>query len=148
MCFVDIIVLFKAQNFIQLNIKNPYFIQKEYTKGHLMDQPEQRNFNTNDITIENHTLYIKELNDKVKKEGSTILAWHIELKVSLFFLFSQYGTVLDIVTKKSENMRGQAFVVFQNIKSAVRAKQDLDQYMFFDKKMVSFISFSFNTKYC
>ena len=40
-------------------------------------------------------------------------------------------------------MRGQAFVVFQSIKSAVRAKSDLDQYIFFDNKMVSF-SFHLN----
>jgi len=68
-----------------------------------------------DFSEENHTLYIKNLNDKVKKE---------ELKVSLFFLFSQYGEILEIVTKKAEVMRGQAFVVFSNMKNAQRAKQD------------------------
>ena len=90
-----------------------------------------------EATQENHTLYIKNLNDKVKKEGSGLFYWPIELKISLFFLFSQYGQILDIVTKKAESMRGQAFIVFQNIKSAQRAKQDLEGYNIFDKEMVS-----------
>lgn len=44
------------------------------------------------------------------------------MKYSLFFLFSQYGEILKIVIKKSNRMRGQAFVVFSNISSATNAK--------------------------
>ena len=36
-----------------------------------------------------------------------------ELRRSLYFLFSQYGAVLDVVALKTPKMRGQAFVVFK-----------------------------------
>jgi RNA recognition motif-containing protein len=49
---------------------------------------------------------------------------------------------MDIVTKKAESMRGQAFIVFQNIKSAQRAKQDLEGYNIFDKEMVTNFRFT------
>lgn len=45
----------------------------------------------------NCTLYVTNLSDKVKKA---------ELKVNLYFLFSQFGEVLDICTKKTAKMRG------------------------------------------
>lgn len=73
------------------------------------------------------TLYIKNLNDKVKKA---------ELKVSLYFLFSQFGEVLDIVTKKSESMRGQAFVVFADVMTADTARKALHNFNIFDRQLV------------
>ena len=48
------------------------------------------------------TLYINNLNDKLSKE---------QLKQSLYLLFSQFGTILDIVALKTERMRGQAWGV-------------------------------------
>ena len=77
----------------------------------------------------NSTLYVQNLNDRVKKA---------ELKVSLYFLFSQFGEVLDIVTKKTEKMRGQAFVVFSDFHSADLAKKALNNFNIFDKNMVGF----------
>lgn len=41
-------------------------------------------------------------------------------------LFSEYGTILDIVAKKSLKRKGQAFVVFETTESAQNAIDDLD----------------------
>lgn len=71
----------------------------------------------------NQTLYINNLNEKVKKEGEVVspsllfclkcVLSSTELKKSLYAIFSQFGPILDIVAVKSLKMRGQAFVVFQ-----------------------------------
>jgi len=60
-----------------------------------------------------------------------------EQKINLFFLFSQFGEILDIVTKKSDKMRGQAFVVFKDITSATTALKELQGYNLFEKNIVS-----------
>ena len=52
----------------------------------------------------NTTLYIKNLNDKVKKD---------ELRAQLFALFTTYGRIIDVVALKGPKMKGQAFVVFR-----------------------------------
>ena len=44
------------------------------------------------------TLYCNNLNDQIKKQ---------ELRRSLFHLFSQYGTVIDVVALKTPRMRGE-----------------------------------------
>ncbi|KAI8574071.1 hypothetical protein RHMOL_Rhmol01G0326100 [Rhododendron molle] len=62
----------------------------------------------------NQTIYIKNLNEKVKKE---------ELKRSLYALFSQYGRVLDIVALKTAKLRGQAWVVFSDVTAATDRKR-------------------------
>jgi len=72
----------------------------------------------------NQTLYLNNLNEKVKIE---------ELKQSLFFLFSPYGEIVDIVAKRNIKMRGQAFIIFKNIESASRALKELQGYTFLDK---------------
>jgi U2 small nuclear ribonucleoprotein B'' len=77
----------------------------------------------------NSTLYVQNLNDRVKKA---------ELKVSLYFLFSQFGEVIDIVTKKCDRMRGQAFIVFADFHSADLAKKALNNFNIFEKNMVSY----------
>ncbi|CAI8026973.1 U1 small nuclear ribonucleoprotein A [Geodia barretti] len=74
----------------------------------------------------NQTLYINNLNEKVKKE---------ELKKSLYAIFSQFGPILDIVAVKSLKMRGQAFVVFQDISSATTALRSMQGFPFYDKPM-------------
>ena len=120
----------------------------------------------------NQTLYINNLNEKVKKEGSFIsceyldsctnqqfgfcvrLVWsykrltfqahvtpcffapHVELKKSLYAIFSQFGPILDIVALKTLKMRGQAFVVFQDISSATNALRSMQGFPFYDKPMV------------
>lgn len=75
----------------------------------------------------NHTIYINNLNEKIKKE---------ELKKSLYAIFSQFGQILDIVALKTLKMRGQAFVIFKEISSATVALRSMQGFPFYDKPMV------------
>ncbi|XP_059615854.1 U1 small nuclear ribonucleoprotein A [Phlebotomus argentipes] len=74
----------------------------------------------------NHTIYINNLNEKVKKE---------ELKKSLYAIFSQFGQILDIVAMATLKMRGQAFVIFKEIASATNALRTMQGFPFYDKPM-------------
>ncbi|KOB71832.1 Uncharacterized protein OBRU01_13180 [Operophtera brumata] len=74
----------------------------------------------------NHTIYINNLNEKIKKE---------ELKKSLYAIFSQFGQILDIVAMKTLKMRGQAFVIFKEISSATVALRSMQGFPFYDKPM-------------
>ncbi|RZF44250.1 hypothetical protein LSTR_LSTR003890 [Laodelphax striatellus] len=74
----------------------------------------------------NHTIYINNLNEKIKKE---------ELKKSLYAIFSQFGQILDIVAMKTLKMRGQAFVIFKEIASATNALRSMHGFPFYDKPM-------------
>ena len=61
----------------------------------------------------------------------------VELKKSLYAIFSQFGEILDIVAMKTLKMRGQAFVVFRDIGSATNALRSMQGFPFYDKPMVS-----------
>merc|ERR1711983_171252 len=74
----------------------------------------------------NHTVYINNLNEKVKKE---------DLKKSLYAIFTQFGQILDIVALKTMKMRGQAFVIFKEISSATNALRSMQGFPFYDKPM-------------
>ncbi|XP_055831256.1 U2 small nuclear ribonucleoprotein B'' [Solanum dulcamara] len=74
----------------------------------------------------NQTIYIKNLNEKVKKE---------ELKRSLYCLFSQYGRIVDIVALKTPKLRGQAWVVFSEVTAASNAVRQMQNFPFYDKPM-------------
>lgn len=74
----------------------------------------------------NHTIYINNLNEKIKKE---------ELKKSLYAIFSQFGEILDIVALKTLKMRGQAFVIFKEIGNATNALRSMQGFPFYDKPM-------------
>ncbi|KAL6555519.1 hypothetical protein OROHE_007191 [Orobanche hederae] len=74
----------------------------------------------------NQTIYIRNLNEKVKKE---------ELKRSLYTLLSQYGRILDIVALKTANLRGQAWVVFSEVTAASSAVRQMQNFPFYDKPM-------------
>lgn len=83
----------------------------------------------------NNTIYINNLNEKIKKE---------ELKKSLYAIFSQFGQILDIVALKTLKMRGQAFVIFKEIASSTNALRSMQGFPFYDKPMVrKFILFDF-----
>eukprot|EP01083_Nonionella_stella_P060006 156945_1 len=60
----------------------------------------------------NETVYIRNLNEKLSKD---------ELRTCLYLFFSQFGQILDIVAMKTMKMRGQAFVVFKDTRSATKA---------------------------
>ncbi|KAI6047230.1 hypothetical protein EDC04DRAFT_601727 [Pisolithus marmoratus] len=74
----------------------------------------------------NTTLYINNLNDKLKKE---------ELRLQLYALFTTYGKVIDIVASKGPKMKGQAFLVFTDLASATTAMRACEGMMFYDKPM-------------
>ncbi|KAI8523493.1 hypothetical protein RHMOL_Rhmol13G0078200 [Rhododendron molle] len=74
----------------------------------------------------NQTIYIKNLNEKVKKE---------ELKRSLYALFSQYGRILDLVALKTAKLRGQAWVAFSEVTAASNAVRQMQNFPFYDKPM-------------
>uniref|UniRef100_A0A672S2X1 Small nuclear ribonucleoprotein polypeptide A n=1 Tax=Sinocyclocheilus grahami TaxID=75366 RepID=A0A672S2X1_SINGR len=75
----------------------------------------------------NHTIYINNLNEKIKKD---------ELKKSLYAIFSQFGQILDILVSPTLKMRGQAFVIFKEINSASSALRSMQGFPFYDKPMV------------
>mmetsp|Transcript_121720 Transcript_121720/g.239061 ORF Transcript_121720/g.239061 Transcript_121720/m.239061 type:complete len:132 (+) Transcript_121720:40-435(+) len=74
----------------------------------------------------NQTIYIKNINEKVKKDV---------LKKQLYMLFSQYGRVKKIVACKGIKLRGQAWVVFQDVNSATNAMKGKQAFIFYDKPM-------------
>lgn len=74
----------------------------------------------------NQTIYINNLNERIKKE---------ELRKSLYAMFTQFGTVLDVVASKTLANRGQAFVVFKDVLSATNAMKSMKNFPFFDKPM-------------
>ncbi|KAI0751569.1 RNA-binding domain-containing protein [Daedaleopsis nitida] len=77
-------------------------------------------------TQPNTTLYVKNLNDKVKKD---------ELRVQLYALFTTYGRIIDIVALKGPKMKGQAFVVFTDLAGATAAMRGCEGMVFYDKPM-------------
>ncbi|ELU41399.1 NLI interacting factor-like phosphatase [Rhizoctonia solani AG-1 IA] len=82
-----------------------------------------------DMSQPNKTLYIKNLNDQVKKDGQS------KLKSQLYALFTPYGRIVDVVAIKNPKMRGQAFVVFQDLAGATAAMRAWDGELFYDKEM-------------
>ncbi|KAM4019135.1 U1 small nuclear ribonucleoprotein A [Anomaloglossus baeobatrachus] len=77
-------------------------------------------------TRPNNTIYINNLNEKIKKD---------ELKKSLYAIFSQFGQILDILVSRSLKMRGQAFVIFKEVSSATNALRSMQGFPFYDKPM-------------
>ncbi|EJD48612.1 RNA-binding domain-containing protein [Auricularia subglabra TFB-10046 SS5] len=78
------------------------------------------------ITNPTPTLYVHNLNDKVKTS---------ELRSQLYALFSTYGRVIDVVASKSPKMRGQAFLVFADLAAATTAMRACAGMSFYDKPL-------------
>lgn len=82
---------------------------------------------THEISIPpNHTLYVNNLNGKVKKQL---------LRKTLYNLFVTYGRILGIIAIKGVKMRGQAFIVFDDIQNSTVALRSLQGVSFFGKPM-------------
>uniref|UniRef100_A0A8C9G8I6 RRM domain-containing protein n=1 Tax=Piliocolobus tephrosceles TaxID=591936 RepID=A0A8C9G8I6_9PRIM len=80
-----------------------------------------------DSTISpNPTLYIKNLNDKIKTE---------EMKKTLKELFQPYGTIEDLIVMKSFWRKGQAWVVYDNIDSSTKALNSMQGFVLYGKYM-------------
>jgi len=86
----------------------------------------QENAPKSDEITPNQTIYLNNLNERIKKE---------ELRKSLYATFSQFGTVLDVVALKTLRMRGQAFIVFKDVTSATNAMRSMQHFPFYDKPM-------------
>ncbi|KAJ1552243.1 hypothetical protein HK096_000891, partial [Nowakowskiella sp. JEL0078] len=89
-----------------------------------------------------HTLYVRGLNDKVKKPGICLFSARqyplmvlSELKKSLYMLFSQCGQIVDLVAKKTLRERGQAHIVFSDISSATAAIRLFQGFPFYDRPL-------------
>ena len=80
----------------------------------------------------NETLYIQNLNEKIKPQGK----FYTEMKLLLFELFSNYGSVLDVIMQEQYRMRGQAFVIYDSKKESESALRLLQGYYFYGKSMV------------
>jgi len=74
----------------------------------------------------NQTLYINKLNEKIKKD---------ELKKGLYHVFSQFGNILEVIATKTYKMRGQAWVVFDDLTGATRAMREMQNFSFYGKPM-------------
>ncbi|KAK2746380.1 hypothetical protein FQN57_003262 [Myotisia sp. PD_48] len=77
--------------------------------------------------IPNSTVYVRNLEERIKVE---------QLKEALTEIFSEYGTILDIVAKTNLKAKGQAFIVFDNVDSATRAIDEVNGFDLFEKPMV------------
>jgi U2 small nuclear ribonucleoprotein B'' len=55
----------------------------------------------------------------------------------MYAMFSQFGKVVDVVALKTFRLRGQAWVVFDDVASAVAARRAMDGFPFFGKPIVS-----------
>ena len=79
-----------------------------------------------------NTLYISRISDKVGIN---------KLKIHIFAYFSQYGQILDISAHRGLKRRGQAWVTYETIESAINAKKDLNNIIIFNSPIkVSFAS--------
>jgi U2 small nuclear ribonucleoprotein B'' len=72
-----------------------------------------------------------------------LLTFVTELRKSVYAMFSQFGTVLDVVAMKTLKMRGQAFVVFRDIASATSAIRAMQNFPLYDKPMVLYFTHTF-----
>ncbi|KGO77662.1 U1 small nuclear ribonucleoprotein A/U2 small nuclear ribonucleoprotein B'' [Penicillium italicum] len=75
----------------------------------------------------NATVYVKNLDERIKID---------QLKHALEEIFSEYGTILEVVAKTNLKAKGQAFIVFDNVDSATRAIEDINGFDLFEKPMV------------
>jgi len=57
------------------------------------------------------------------------------LKKSLYAIFSQFGSIADIVALKTLKLRGQAWVIFKEVNSATNAMRSMQGFPFYDKPM-------------
>ncbi|KAI1823592.1 RNA recognition domain-containing protein [Xylaria intraflava] len=72
------------------------------------------------------TVYVRNLEERVKPDA---------LKTALTAVFSEYGTIVDIVAKTNLKAKGQAFIVFDNPESAHQAIDEIQGFELFDKPM-------------
>lgn len=72
------------------------------------------------------TVYARNLEERVKPP---------ELIEALTEIFSEYGTIIDLVAKQNLKAKGQAFIVFDNPESASNAIEEVNGFELFGKPM-------------
>ena len=73
------------------------------------------------------TLYKKNLNEKIKID---------ELKEALNKEFSQYGEIIEIRVRNTIRLKGQAFISFKTKEQSSKAKKNLNDKLFLNKKLI------------
>ncbi|KIH92241.1 hypothetical protein SPBR_03076 [Sporothrix brasiliensis 5110] len=73
------------------------------------------------------TVYVRNLEERIKPEP---------LRDALEAIFSEFGTVIDIVAKTNLRAKGQAFIAFDSPESAKRAVEEAQGFVLFGKPMV------------
>ncbi|CAB9504403.1 U2 small nuclear ribonucleoprotein B [Seminavis robusta] len=79
------------------------------------------------IAQPNATLYVKNIDWKIKKPL---------LRRALYSLFTRHGKVLEVITLRREGLRGQAFVIYNDVQSATAALQKEQGFTFFGKDLM------------
>lgn len=77
--------------------------------------------------VPNKTLYISNINEKVQIDV---------LKKMFYMVFSQYGRVAEIIAHKGLKLRGQAWVLFQDVAAATSAMRGKQGFNFYGKPLV------------
>jgi len=78
------------------------------------------------VSQPNATLYISNIDWSVKKKI---------LRRALLALFERHGKVLEVVTLRREGLRGQAWIIFEDISSATAAQRAETGFKFFGKEL-------------
>lgn len=60
-----------------------------------------------------------------------------DLKKCMRAIFGQFGPIIDVVSRRTYRLRGQAWVVFEKAEDAQRAMESMQGFPFFDKPIVS-----------
>ncbi|KAI9713602.1 MAG: hypothetical protein M1820_000985 [Bogoriella megaspora] len=77
-------------------------------------------------TPPNQTVYVRNLEENVNVD---------KLVEALREIFSEFGTIIDIVAKKSLKRKGQAFIVYDDVDAAQTAIDEVQGFELFDKPM-------------
>lgn len=72
------------------------------------------------------TVYARNLEERIKPP---------ELIEALTEIFSEYGTVTDIIAKTNLRAKGQAFIIFEDAESAAKAIEEVNGFELFGKQM-------------
>lgn len=78
------------------------------------------------ISQPNNTLYISNIDWKIKKPL---------LRRALYSLMTRHGKVLEIIALRKDGLRGQAFVIFEDVQAATAAIQAEQGFTFFGKDL-------------
>lgn len=81
---------------------------------------------TSSISTPNNTLYVANIDWKIKKQL---------LKRALYALFTRHGKVLEVVVLRRDGLRGQAWVIFDDVQAATAALQSEQGFTFFGKDL-------------